>query len=619
MRQLKRSLLLTAILVAASTTSHGLQQPNERNIHSNTATVTAAVASPFTDNGGKRRLTNLSDTGLDTVAVFDIDIRGSIVWLGTARGVMFSSNLGSTWISFDSSSGIGRGMVTGLSTSPSGVWLATSYDTAQTLKGSGLSWTSNAGTNWFRIPQPIDDAADTILVYFGQQIPAFPITTDLQNVTYDIGQTNSSMFIASFTGGLRKSTDAGNSWQRILLPGDTMTYINSSNAAHVGRLDPRLHNNHMAFSVLCYDVSGTPIVWAGTANGVNKSTDGGLTWRKYNSLYSGISGSWIVTLHRQQTLLQDILWTSSWIAQQNESNGVSFTTNSGATWQSTLIGKRAHEISSLGDTTFVSSDSGLFRSTNGALWQRFAPTGGYRIYDAVKDTMSRLWVGSDDGVRVFQDSNALWYDVANLGGPPHIVSVVAPTVLVRPPTGSIMDSAWIQTTDPDGLADVDSAWFHAYRPNGSSTYIPLQNWGDGKFGIRFILDSTGQLGTHRWVFFAKDREGNVSDSATHFINIIVTSVDEAASDFPATFVMAQNYPNPFNPGTTIKFSIPTTCYVLIDIFNGLGQTIATLVSQELPPGSYLATWNASAQSSGIYYYRMRAGTFVQTRKLAFIK
>jgi hypothetical protein len=86
-----------------------------------------------------------------------------------------------------------------------------------------------------------------------------------------------------------------------------------------------------------------------------------------------------------------------------------------------------------------------------------------------------------------------------------------------------------------------------------------------------------------------------------------------------SFALYQNYPNPFNPNTTISFSIPNSAKVELKVFNLLGQDIVTLVNQEKPAGTYEITWNAANLPSGVYFYRLQAGSFVQTRKMILLK
>ncbi len=85
------------------------------------------------------------------------------------------------------------------------------------------------------------------------------------------------------------------------------------------------------------------------------------------------------------------------------------------------------------------------------------------------------------------------------------------------------------------------------------------------------------------------------------------------------YVLEQNYPNPFNPSTNIAFSIPARSFVSLDVFDSIGREVATIVSAELAAGSYSRRWNAAGLASGVYFYRLNAGSFMQTRKLLLLK
>jgi hypothetical protein len=100
---------------------------------------------------------------------------------------------------------------------------------------------------------------------------------------------------------------------------------------------------------------------------------------------------------------------------------------------------------------------------------------------------------------------------------------------------------------------------------------------------------------------------------------IVTAVDKQQGNLPDRFVLEQNYPNPFNPSTTISFTLPATSYVSLKIFDALGQEVSSLVSEELQAGKNTRQWNASGFSSGIYFYRLQAGMFTDTKKLLLIR
>lgn len=88
---------------------------------------------------------------------------------------------------------------------------------------------------------------------------------------------------------------------------------------------------------------------------------------------------------------------------------------------------------------------------------------------------------------------------------------------------------------------------------------------------------------------------------------------------PATFALGQNYPNPFNPSTDIRYQISDAGKVTLKIYNMLGNEVALLVNEVKQPGFYTATWNANKVPSGVYYYKLIAGSFTETRKMLLVK
>jgi hypothetical protein len=88
---------------------------------------------------------------------------------------------------------------------------------------------------------------------------------------------------------------------------------------------------------------------------------------------------------------------------------------------------------------------------------------------------------------------------------------------------------------------------------------------------------------------------------------------------PTVFKLEQNYPNPFNPSTTIQYDVPSRTHVVLMIYNILGQSVAELVNAEQNAGHYETRFDASALASGVYLYRLQAGSNVQTRKLIVVK
>lgn len=92
-----------------------------------------------------------------------------------------------------------------------------------------------------------------------------------------------------------------------------------------------------------------------------------------------------------------------------------------------------------------------------------------------------------------------------------------------------------------------------------------------------------------------------------------------APEQPAVFALYHNYPNPFNPSTTIRFSVPHTGYVTLKIFNILGREVAILMDGPVAAGTHELRWNAARFSSGLYYYRLTAGTFTSTLPMLLVQ
>ena len=88
---------------------------------------------------------------------------------------------------------------------------------------------------------------------------------------------------------------------------------------------------------------------------------------------------------------------------------------------------------------------------------------------------------------------------------------------------------------------------------------------------------------------------------------------------PSTFSLEQNYPNPFNPSTKIKYSVTQSSNVVLKIYDVLGNEVATLVNEEKPAGSYEVEFNPSSLTSGVYFYKLQAGSFVDTKKMILQK
>ena len=113
----------------------------------------------------------------------------------------------------------------------------------------------------------------------------------------------------------------------------------------------------------------------------------------------------------------------------------------------------------------------------------------------------------------------------------------------------------------------------------------------------------------------------VKDSVLNFFkNNNVTGIRQHTNyELPEKFSLLQNYPNPFNPSTKIDFTIPQSSFVNIKVYNILGEKVATLVNETKAPGNYKVNFNAANLPSGIYFYKLHAGSFTESKKMILLK
>jgi len=123
----------------------------------------------------------------------------------------------------------------------------------------------------------------------------------------------------------------------------------------------------------------------------------------------------------------------------------------------------------------------------------------------------------------------------------------------------------------------------------------------------------------------------ISDGLIELAQIIINSIQfnlmKAVKDInlsesdivPTQYSLEQNYPNPFNPSTTLKYEIPKESYITLKVYDILGREVATLVNKQQKAGYYEIDWNAVNNSSGIYFYKIQAGDFLETKKMILMK
>ena len=164
------------------------------------------------------------------------------------------------------------------------------------------------------------------------------------------------------------------------------------------------------------------------------------------------------------------------------------------------------------------------------------------------------------------------------------------------------------------LLIIDSSYM-AGGVGGAGAYSSYGRGSSGNNGYSFSTTNSSSVSISNSTF----RNAYTVDSSSSLIISNCTDVKNNCNNVAKAFLLDQNYPNPFNPSTTIPFSLPFRSAVSLKIFDILGKEIVTLYSGELSAGTYTHRWNAINLPSGVYFYRLQAGSFTQTKKLLLLK
>jgi photosystem II stability/assembly factor-like uncharacterized protein len=147
-------------------------------------------------------------------------------------------------------------------------------------------------------------------------------------------------------------------------------------------------------------------------------------------------------------------------------------------------------------------------------------------------------------------------------------------------------------------------------------------YGTTNGGINWLLQSTGTTFALYSMSFVSASTGwavGYNGRILKTTNGGITVVQQVSNEIPKSFSLSQNYPNPFNPNSKIKFQIPKSSDVKLVVYDVLGREVQTLINESISPGTYEVTFDGSNLPSGVYFYRLVAGNFVETKRLVLLK
>ncbi len=393
-------------------------------------------------------------------------------------------------------------------------------------------------------------------------------------------------------------------------------------------------------SVSAVDAS---VVWAcGDAGKVLRTTNGGTTWTSVTSPNAALTLYNICGIDANTALVTGSS-TSAYVYK---------TVNGGTNWTLvfTQTGGFMNAITGMSaannQAVFMTGDPvggrwSLFMSTNaGTTWDSaglYLPQAGTEtgynnsldIYLGTYNAMS-IWFGTNN-TRIYNFKYGPGWTAQPTGTQTNILSVFFGDSIsgaAGSTTGGLFSSNgganWGNNPTYIGSGSINGIAFTyqgVYYTRGSSVYFSPTGY--------VFTAATTQSGTYNHL--SRTRISNNNDiwavrnngGITKFTGTV--GIRNISTEIPSAYSLSQNYPNPFNPTTKIRFDIPkasvgqTFLFVTIKVFDIMGREVATLVNEQLAPGTYETTFDGSNLSSGTYFYKLTTGDFTQTKKLTLLK
>ena len=357
-----------------------------------------------------------------------------------------------------------------------------------------------------------------------------------------------------------------------------------------------------------------------------KTTNGGLNWINQTPLFPN-----------NQNALKSVFFVDAmtgYACGGGNSSSIAFivkTTNGGANWTTTFnqSGYSMQSIYFLNALTGIAIGGSyyrFFRTTDGGYnWTNtyFPLNNGSMTSVYFPDQLTGYAAGPDTNIYKTTNAGVNWSQIFYVG--PNISSIFFINIL----TGWMVGQSVVLKTTSGG-----NNWL-----SYSISY--------SLYSVRFVNDQTGWVcGSSGSIYFTTNGGTNWTQQQTSITSTLnslsfvnaqtgwavgvngrilktttggITFIKQVSNEIPSVYKLDQNFPNPFNPSTNIKYQIAKSSFVQLKIFDVLGKEVGSLVNEQQKPGIYEVSWNASGYPSGIYFYKVIAGTFTGAKKMVVVK
>lgn len=374
------------------------------------------------------------------------------------------------------------------------------------------------------------------------------------------------------------------------------------------------------------------IGWAGGASAtVRRTTDGGTTWTNGNPNPGVINGAIYA--------IDAIDANNAWCTTSPSATYIYRTTNGGTNWTQVFSqsGGFINGIQFIDvNTGFAQGDPvsarwSLWKSTNGgANWDSsgmYLPQAGSEAgwNNSVFAMGNNLWFGTSN-TRVYYSTNfgSNWLFGAttglvnsyNIHFNSTTLGLAGGTTILRTTNGGVNYSSIGTPPGSGNINGIEGSGSNFWYVRGTSVYRSTNN-GDNWASA---YTATGTLNDIDFAIVAGCPEGWAVGSTGVIIKMInAVGIGNNNNQIPNAYKLEQNYPNPFNPSTSISFSIPSAGKVELKVFDALGRETAVLVNEFRQAGNYSIEFDASALSSGVYFYKLVSGNFSDVKKMILLK
>jgi photosystem II stability/assembly factor-like uncharacterized protein len=566
--------------------------------------------------------------------------------MDNGSGVYVSTNNGTTWV--QKSNGLVQGMdIRSICITDSGDLFASSVGSNSVYRST------NSAESWFPVnlsmvyPDHLVSKGSTVFAA-ASQLGVFRTTNNGANwELVNSGLTNlrinrlcvyGNTIVAASDSGVFHSINNGNSWTKIglavqevseiiILPNNTMLaaifrdgiYRTTNNGVNWLRSS----NGFNCSAVTSIAFSGNDIYTALEFNGLMRSSDGGNNWTKISNGFKGSTCMLVYTA------------PNGYLFAQSDS-GFFRSTNSGNNWLmlwgpfsrfNTIVSNQSGYLFASGNYP----SSGVFRSTNnGSTWEMPDPNFQGSINSLCISQSGTLFAGSSGGGVYRSTNNGLNWIQTQPSGSVHSITIT--------PNGNILAHFYISSGQTGIYRSTNNGVNWQYINFGNNDYYFMKTnsaghvYAGGFYGAGLFRSTNNgnnwqqvDNGIYNRMISALAFDNSGFGYAGSYYgglyktNISTIGITNMSLEIPGEFSLSQNYPNPFNPVTNIEFSIPKSSIVKLVIYDIQGRILETIVNDELSAGTYKADWNAANYSTGVYFYRLEAEGFTQTKRMLLIK